>query len=163
MKPDAKLAAEIDRIRHRLGEMAAETEALRSRLSVLEAGKAAPTQPAPNSTEVSSRSPAPRKLALFRRLFAGRQDVFAVRWENTKTGKSGYAPACRNEWIKGVCGKPQVKCGECPNQAFLPISDEAIARHLGGDGAFVIGAYALVPGDSEKSDPDNYFSDGPVK
>src|SRR5471030_2030733 len=24
----------------------------------------------------------------------------------------GYAPACANEWVKGVCGKPQVKCGE---------------------------------------------------
>ncbi|WP_409372357.1 TOTE conflict system archaeo-eukaryotic primase domain-containing protein, partial [Pseudodonghicola xiamenensis] len=41
---------------------------------------------------------------LFRRLFAGRPDVFPVRWENRKTGRSGYSPACANEWVKGICG-----------------------------------------------------------
>ena|ERR1019366_6872713 len=50
---------------------------------------------------------------------------FPVRWENRNTGKSGYAPACANEWVRGVCGKPQVKCGECPNQAFIALSDNA--------------------------------------
>jgi hypothetical protein len=39
-------------------------------------------------------------------------------WENRKTAKSGYAPACANEWVRGICGKPQVKCGECP---YLPM------------------------------------------
>lgn len=38
------------------------------------------------------------KLVLFRRLFRGRDDVYAVRWESKATGKSGYAPACANEW-----------------------------------------------------------------
>ncbi len=33
------------------------------------------------------------KIALFRRLFRGRSDVFPIRWENRKTGRSGYAPA----------------------------------------------------------------------
>jgi hypothetical protein len=37
------------------------------------------------------------KIALFRRLFRGRADVFPVRWENAKTGRSGYSPACGNE------------------------------------------------------------------
>jgi hypothetical protein len=73
------------------------------------------------------------KVALFRRLFAGREDVFPIRWENRKTGKGGYAPACANEWVKGVCNKPRIKCGECPNQAFIPVSDEIIERHLRGD------------------------------
>jgi len=62
------------------------------------------------------------KIALFRRLFAGRADVFPVRWENRKTAKSGYAPACVNEWVKGICGKPKVKCGGCPHQAFIPVT-----------------------------------------
>jgi hypothetical protein len=31
------------------------------------------------------------KVALFRLLFRGRGDVFALRWENAKTGKAGYA------------------------------------------------------------------------
>ena len=35
------------------------------------------------------------KVALFRSLFRGRDDVFPRRWENSKTAKAGYAPACR--------------------------------------------------------------------
>ena len=46
------------------------------------------------------------KIALFRSLFRGRDDVFPRRWENAKTGKAGYAPACRNEWVRGICEKP---------------------------------------------------------
>lgn len=46
-----------------------------------------------------------QKVALFRRLFLGRSDVYPVRWEN-RAGKSGYAPACWNEWRPGVCESP---------------------------------------------------------
>ena len=42
------------------------------------------------------------KIALYRSLFRGRNDVYPIRWES-KTGKSGYAPACANEWRPGVC------------------------------------------------------------
>src|SRR6185503_6097637 len=99
---------------------------------------------------VTKKSPSADKIALFRRLFAGRGDVFPVRWENAKTGKSGYAPACNNEWKPGICHKPRVKCGECPHQAFIPISDEIIRRHLGGPSNksaftdFVAGVYPLL-------------------
>ncbi len=99
---------------------------------------------------MTTASPTADKVALFRRLFAGRPDVFPLRWENSKTGKSGYSPACANEWVRGVCGKPQVKCGECPNQAFVPVSDATIDKHLrGGDGsrgagAFVAGVYPML-------------------
>ena len=41
-----------------------------------------------------------QKVMLFRRLFAGRTDVYPVRWES-KAGKTGYAPACANEWRAG--------------------------------------------------------------
>jgi hypothetical protein len=81
-------------------------------------------------------------------LFAGRPDVFPARWENRRTGRAGYSPACFNEWEKGICGKPKVKCGECPHQAFIPLSDEIIEQHLrGGDarsGDFVAGVYPLL-------------------
>ena len=84
---------------------------------------------------------------------SGRTDVFPARWENPKTGKAGYAPACSNEWVRGVCGKPQVKCGECPNQAFIPVSGDVIECHLRGedrirrsgrDADFVAGVYPLL-------------------
>src|ERR1700704_799641 len=69
---------------------------------------------------VDRNSAIENKIALFRRLFRGRSDVFPIRWENRKTGRSGYAPACANEWQRGICEKPKVKCSACPNQAFLP-------------------------------------------
>lgn len=101
---------------------------------------------------VHARSPIEDKIALFRRLFRGRADVFPARWENTKTKRSGYSPACRNEWRRGVCGKPKVKCSSCPNQAFLGVEDAAIERHLRGakpDGTpFVMGVYPMLSDDS---------------
>ncbi|HVB82780.1 MAG TPA: DEAD/DEAH box helicase family protein [Candidatus Binataceae bacterium] len=96
-------------------------------------------------------SSTPEKVGLFRSLFRAREDVFARRWENERAGKAGYAPACRNEWVRGVCGKPRVKCGECPNQAFVRLDDDVLRSHLTGqapDNAekdFTVGVYPLLP------------------
>jgi hypothetical protein len=88
------------------------------------------------------------KVALFRSLFRGRDDVYPRRFESRKTGKSGYAPACANEWVKGVCEKPRIKCAECPHRRFLPVTDEVIRYHLSGqDGNgwdFTIGVYPML-------------------
>jgi hypothetical protein len=62
-------------------------------------------------------------VALFRRLFQGRTDVYPVRWEGKTSGKTGYAPACVNEWVAGVCGKPRMKCADCGHRVFLPLTD----------------------------------------
>lgn len=87
------------------------------------------------------------KIALFRSLFRGRGDVYPRRFESRKTGKSGYAPACANEWVRGICEKPRIKCAECPHRRFLPVTDEVIHWHLSGRDAdgqpFVAGAYPL--------------------
>lgn len=110
-------------------------------------------------TGATNNSPAAEKIALFRQLFGGRTDVFPVRWDNTKSGRSGYAPACSNEWVRGVCGKPQVKCGECSNQKFIPVSDAVFECHLRGEdrirpngrgGDFVAGVYPLLFDDTCK-------------
>ena len=88
------------------------------------------------------------KIALFRSLFRGRDDVYPRRFESRKTGKSGYAPACANEWVRGVCEKPRIKCAECPNRRFLPVTDDVIRWHLSGrDDAgqrFVAGVYPML-------------------
>ena len=94
-------------------------------------------------------SPTAAKIALFRSLFRGREDVLPRRWENPKTGKAGYAPMCQNEWARGVCGKPQVKCGKCPNQAFIPIDDNILHSHLAGRvpgsaADFIVGVYPML-------------------
>ena len=82
------------------------------------------------------------KIALFRSLFQGRLDVFSRLWTNSRTGKRGYAPACANEWVRGVCEKPRIKCGECPNQAFVRFGDQVILDHLRGRD--VVGVYPLL-------------------
>jgi hypothetical protein len=97
---------------------------------------------------VTSRSSSSAKVDLFRSLFKGRTDVFPARWENRKTDKAGYSPTCANEWVRGICAKPKVKCGQCPHQSFVPVSDDIIARHLRGgairSGDFVVGVYPLL-------------------
>lgn len=85
-------------------------------------------------------SPAYNKISLFRQLFCGREDVYPLRWEN-RHGKSGYSPACANEWDKVLCGKPRVKCAKCRNRQFLPVSDEVIHDHLSG--MRTIGVYPI--------------------
>ncbi|NCD35215.1 MAG: hypothetical protein EOL87_17595 [Spartobacteria bacterium] len=82
------------------------------------------------------------KIALFRSLFRGREDVYAKRFESQTTGRSGYQPACANEWIPGVCEKPKIRCAVCPNRRLLPITDDVIYAHLVG--TMVIGAYPML-------------------
>jgi len=89
---------------------------------------------------------ADEKVTLFRDLFRGREDVYPKFWRNEKTGRSGYSPACANEWVRGVCEKPRVKCGECPSRSFLPVTDQVILDHL--QGRHVIGVYPLLPDES---------------
>ncbi len=88
------------------------------------------------------------KIALFRSLFRGRDDVYPRRFENRRTGKSGYAPACGNEWVAGVCEKPRVKCAACSHQRFLPVTDDIVRWHLSGQDdtgrAFVMGVYPML-------------------
>ncbi len=97
---------------------------------------------------VDHQSPPEAKIALFRSLFRGREDVYPRRFESRKTGKAGYQPVCANEWIHGVCEKPRMKCGDCPHQRFVSVTDEAIRWHLSGrDGKgkdFVMGIYPML-------------------
>lgn len=99
-------------------------------------------------TRVHLQSPSQAKIALFRLLFRGREDVYARRFESRKTGKSGYAPACANEWIRGICEKPRVKCAECSHQRYLPVTDDVIRWHLSGHDdagqSFVAGVYPML-------------------
>jgi superfamily II DNA or RNA helicase len=100
---------------------------------------------------VTNQSSSDDKVALFMSLFRGRQDVYPRRFESKRTGKSGYQPACKNEWIRGRCAKPQVKCGNCHHREFLPLTEEVIRNHLTGcdpddksQRDFTIGVYPLL-------------------
>ena len=101
-------------------------------------------EPAPGPTGPSLSTA--EKVALFRRLLRGRTDVYPVRWEGKTSGKSGYAPACANEWRAGVCEKPRIKCGDCGHRLLVPLSDSVIYDHLAGKQT--IGVYPLLEDDS---------------
>jgi superfamily II DNA or RNA helicase/very-short-patch-repair endonuclease len=99
------------------------------------------------SAPVSNSSPPAAKIELFRSLFRGRTDVYPRRFESRKTGKAGYAPACANEWLPGVCEKPRIKCADCTARRFLPVTDEVVRWHLSGRDElgrnFVLGVYPM--------------------
>ena len=86
------------------------------------------------------------KVALFRSLFRGRTDVFPIRWESKTSGKSGYSPACANEWQPGICEKPRIKCSDCGNRRLIPLSDAVIFDHLTGERT--VGVYPLLSDDT---------------
>ncbi|MFH0771799.1 MAG: DEAD/DEAH box helicase family protein [Candidatus Omnitrophota bacterium] len=83
---------------------------------------------------------------LLKDYFRGREDVYAKLWVNNRTGKRGYSPVCKNEWVRSLCRKPVIKCSECPNQQFLPFDEVAIRQHL--DGRQVIGVYPMLKNES---------------
>lgn len=88
-------------------------------------------------------------ITLYRELFYGRQDVFAVRWYNEKDGKQGYSPKCKNEWDRNICGKAmRIKgaCKKCAYRENQEITDYVIQQHFTGTGrnSFVMGVYPLL-------------------
>ncbi len=94
------------------------------------------------------------KIKMFMNLFRGRVDVFPKRWSNTKSAKSGYSLACSNEWVRGKCNKPNIKCSQCTNQAFIRLSAEVIRKHLGGEDFaggkrdYTVGIYPMLADDT---------------
>ncbi len=147
MNADRDLAAEILAEEARLDELTRRRNDSHRRLNELRATKtddSGEEEASRAATSSDSWSPE-RKLQLFERLFQGRPDVFPKRWENAK-GRSGWAPCCANEWKPGVCEKPRVKCGECPNQAFVAPAEHELRTHL--EGHDVMGVYPLLADDT---------------
>ncbi len=96
-------------------------------------------------TSINKYSEPQEKIKLFMSFFRGREDVYAKRWQN-KNGKSGYSPACFNEWKMGICNKPKIKCFECSNKAFETLNDKVIEAHLKGN--IVAGIYPMLLDDN---------------
>jgi len=113
---------------------------LRQRLAVYEPK----TEKEPSAMQLMSPQ---EKVALYMRLFRGRDDVFARRWHSRTTGKGGYQPVCRKEWDRIVCDKKKYKCTDCPNREFVPLTAEHIYQHLKGNDEEcrdVVGVYAIL-------------------
>ena len=100
---------------------------------------------------VTSMSPGRDKIALFRSLFRGRDDVYAHGFAK-RDGRIGYSPACANEKTRRcpryTRAKPGAKCIDCPNRKFIPVNGQAIVDHFRGerdDLRDVMGLYVLTP------------------
>lgn len=82
----------LDELRAKLAEVRSEASKLEAEIARMEKRGQLELPSAPVAQQ-TPRSPA-EKVALFLDLFGTRRSVFPKRWENSKTGKSGYAPAC---------------------------------------------------------------------
>lgn len=114
----------ISVIRDRLNCISAERDALEKELRELLSARAHVIAGQSFQPPASNILSPEEKIKIFRSLFRGREDVFSRRFESRKTGKSGYQPVCVNEWRRGVCAKPKVKCSECPYREWVPVSDQ---------------------------------------
>jgi superfamily II DNA or RNA helicase len=86
---------------------------------------------------VSMTSPPEDKIRFYFDLFRCRTDVYAVRWENRRDGRSGWVPAIKGYWRKGM------NRAEAP---YLPLTPDAVGEHLRGD--IHIGLYPLADDDT---------------
>ena len=70
---------------------------------------------------VTTSSSGGDKVRFFRTLFAARRDVYATRWENIRTGKSGWSPAVEGGWRKDT------------RRPYLRLTDRVVEAHLLGE------------------------------
>ena len=150
------IAKQITNLKRELDALDAQRDVLKNKIAQLQNSLATDSKIADPAVaygdhQVTGESSEAEKIALFRSLFHGREDVYPKRFESKRTGKSGYQPVCNNEWIRPICKKPKVKCGECENRDFRPVSGEVIRNHLLGrepndryQREFVIGVYPVL-------------------
>lgn len=124
---------DISAIDARLAELEREKQQLIDRREQLR-------KPEPTASVSNFLTPE-QKITIYSRLFRGRTDIFANRWQN-QLGRSGYSVACDNEWARGICNKPRIKCQECSHRQFSVLNDQVIYRHLAG--LQVVGLYPLL-------------------
>ncbi len=141
-----RLADEIDRVRAEREALRAERDDLRRLLGLSPTLRDAHRKTINETllddatsellTDVDMHSAPARKIALFASLFRGREDVYAQRWSNETTGKSGYAPAVR----RGAEARETLKSKD--DRALLPMTSQIVEQHLRG--AIVAGVYPML-------------------
>ena len=139
--------AELESNRSKLLSRAAELQ--RDKATLIHSSSVPDLNHKPTITNQSSQE---EKITFFRSLFRGREDVYPRRFESMKTGKQGYQPVCQNEWIRGICEKPKIRCEDCGHREFLPVTDQVMRNHLQGFDPqermgrnFTIGVYPMLP------------------
>jgi len=90
----------------------------------------APKFSATESGTINTQFTTADKIALFRRLFRGRTDVYPLRWESAN-GTSGCSPAYGNKWKPSICRKPKVKCGNFVDRDKIRIAFSWVYQAFG--------------------------------
>src|SRR5665213_3567960 len=102
-----------------------------------------PTKAAETAPPLDKEERARKRIALFRSLFRGRDDVYARRWENTD-GRLGYMPAAVKDWKAINKSRPEDrKKVDQKTRKFLPMTNAVIEQHLLGKET--VGVYPLLP------------------
>ncbi|MFF3137593.1 TOTE conflict system archaeo-eukaryotic primase domain-containing protein [Streptomyces mirabilis] len=141
LEENAELREEIARLHSLLGR---DVQAIPAAiLSVPEPVPIPPPMGAGGLPYADTSSSAEAKIALFRALFAGREDAYAKRWVSAKSGRTGWSPAEDNPFDKN---KPE------EDRVFWPLTDETVYRHLDsprqGRSELHIGMYPLLANDT---------------
>lgn len=130
----------------RLREENARLRRLLSEHNILIPPAEPPMRPFVKPMEASSwderQERARKRIALFRSLFRGREDVYACRWESPD-GRSGYSPASRKDWKAINRSRPEDrKKVDLKTRKYFPLTDSVIENHLLGKET--IGVYPLL-------------------
>jgi hypothetical protein len=117
-----------DALKRQIAVLEAENRRLRDLLGLTEraetAGAWEPTlfSERAGSIQCVTRASSPEaKVGLFRAVFRGRHDVYALGWENPRTGKSGWSPAVKGGWVNA----------RRADREYLPLVDAVVSAHLG--------------------------------
>jgi len=137
----APFEAELAALRSELAGLRAENKRL---LRLLELTPAPARLPGPVQTGIFDAPPglvnagslAAAKVAFFAALFGARTDVYAVRWQNTPSGRSGWMPAVRGGWRRGLSAM---------DREYLPLTTQVLTGHLSGE--LEVGLYPMLDGD----------------
>jgi superfamily II DNA or RNA helicase len=137
----ATLDAELAALRGEVTQLRADNARL---LRLLELTPQQSHPPGPEQTAIFDSAPgavhahssAAAKVAFYAALFGARTDVYALRWESARTGHSGWVPAVRGGWRKGM---------PAADREYLPLSEEVLTGHLSGE--IEIGLYPMLDGD----------------
>ena len=90
----------------------------------------------------SALGKAEQRIALFRSLFRGRDDVYAIRWESAD-GRSGYMPKADRDWKSYLRAKDEErKKVDRQTRKFRPLTDDVVRAHLVGE--HTVGIYPLL-------------------
>ncbi len=142
------LVAENQRLRKALGLLPADIVAEQSITEPAGSNRDGDDEMPASGKRINKYSSPEEKIGLFLSLFRGRTDVYAKRGYSKKHESGYYIPACKNEWVKGLCDRARTKCKNCSNRELLPLEASVIDGHLRNkdeNGAGTVGVYPLLP------------------